>query len=175
MKPWMMALVLGRARQLVTLPPFTASGPVTIPQGVPRLESIIGKGAAGSPGGGGTPGYFTDAVTYLIKRNGSGVDEARSTAGPSPGSTPASYCDPGVLTPESPTYEGYQTCYEFRSTSIGGTSPTTGASTTGFGQTFVGGTGGAATARTVNNVAVTPGTYQLVIPSGGSIIISYYV
>ena len=52
---------------------------------------------------------------------------------------------------------------------------TTGASTTGFGQTFVGGTGGAATAVTYNNVAVTPNqAYTLTVPSGGSIQISYY-
>lgn len=52
---------------------------------------------------------------------------------------------------------------------------TTGASTTGFGFTFAGGVGGPATPVTYNNVSVTPGvSYNLVIPSGGSIVIQYY-
>lgn len=51
---------------------------------------------------------------------------------------------------------------------------TTGASTTGFGKTFAGGIGGAATPATYINVAVTSGTsYTLVVPSGGSITITY--
>lgn len=55
------------------------------------------------------------------------------------------------------------------------TDPTTGASTTGFGFTFAGGVGGPATPVTYNNVSVTPGvSYNLVIPSGGSIVIQYY-
>ena len=51
-----------------------------------------------------------------------------------------------------------------------------GASTTGFGFVFAGGsTGTAATPITQTNVAVTPGaSYSLVIPSGGSIQITYY-
>lgn len=55
------------------------------------------------------------------------------------------------------------------------TGPTTGAAATGFGQTFAGGTGGAATPREVKGVAVTPGApYDLVIPVDGSITITYY-
>lgn len=51
---------------------------------------------------------------------------------------------------------------------------TTGASATGFGETFPGGVGGPATPVTHDNVAVTPSaSYPLVIPSGGSITITY--
>ena len=51
---------------------------------------------------------------------------------------------------------------------------TVGASTTAFGYTFLGGTGGAATPVTYNNVAVTPGgSYSIVVPSGGSVSITY--
>jgi hypothetical protein len=51
-----------------------------------------------------------------------------------------------------------------------------GSNSTGFGFTFFGGsTGTAATPITQTNVTVTPGaSYPLVIPSGGSIQITYY-
>jgi len=53
---------------------------------------------------------------------------------------------------------------------------TTGASATGFGRTFAGGQYGQPTPTTTfNDVPVTPGQqYQLRIPAGGSITISYY-
>lgn len=52
---------------------------------------------------------------------------------------------------------------------------TTGAAATAFGQTFPGGVGGPAASTTVNNIAITPGaTYNIVVPSGGSLTITYY-
>lgn len=52
---------------------------------------------------------------------------------------------------------------------------TTGASSTGFGKTFPGGTGGAASTTIFTDVVVTPGaSYNLVIPAGGLITITYY-
>lgn len=52
---------------------------------------------------------------------------------------------------------------------------TTGASTTGFGKTFPGGVGGAAAPVTYTNQPVIGGTsYQMTIPAGGKITISYY-
>ena len=55
------------------------------------------------------------------------------------------------------------------------TPATNGTNTTGFSQTFAGGTGGPATPVTYTNVAVTPGSsYTLTIPSGGYITITYY-
>jgi hypothetical protein len=58
----------------------------------------------------------------------------------------------------------------------GTTTPaTTGASATGFGKTFPGGTGGPATTTSFANVAVTGGSnYSIVVPAGGSLTISYY-
>ena len=54
------------------------------------------------------------------------------------------------------------------------TAATTGASTTAFGYTFLGGTGGAATPVTYSNVAVTPlVSYSIVVPAGGSVSITY--
>lgn len=57
-----------------------------------------------------------------------------------------------------------------------GTTPaTTGASATGFGRTFPGGTGGAASTTTFGATAVTGGqSYSVIVPSGGSITITYY-
>lgn len=50
----------------------------------------------------------------------------------------------------------------------------TGASATGFGYTFPGGSGGAATPATYTNVTVGPGNpYSVVVPSGGSITITW--
>lgn len=52
---------------------------------------------------------------------------------------------------------------------------TTGASATGFGKTFPGGVGGAATVTNFSNVPVTPlSSYNVVVPAGGSITITYY-
>ena len=54
------------------------------------------------------------------------------------------------------------------------TPATNGSDTTGFGLTFAGGVGGAATTQTYNSVSVTPGqTYTIV--NSGSLTISYYV
>lgn len=54
-----------------------------------------------------------------------------------------------------------------------GTSPTTGASSTGLGKTFVGGSP-TAVSSSYSNVAVVAGTaYPIVVPAGGSITITY--
>ena len=70
--------------------------------------------------------------------------------------------------PGFPSREAFCTNLEYY------TNPSTGASTTGFGKTFPGGTGGAATPTTFNNVAVIAGaSYSIVVPSGGSLTITY--
>lgn len=52
---------------------------------------------------------------------------------------------------------------------------TTGQDASGFGQTFAGGVGGPAATVTLSNVAVTSGaSYNLIVPAGGSITITYY-
>lgn len=67
-----------------------------------------------------------------------------------------------------PSQEAFLTNIEFYN------NPTTGSPTTAFGYTFPGGTGGAATPVTYNNVAVTPGaSYSIVVPAGGSVSITY--
>lgn len=173
MKPWLLALMLGRRAQLVTQT-FTANATVPIPPGVSRLESIIGKGAAGRPGSPGSQTYFYETTIVFDLRGGGqeATSSSGSGSGPIPGPGGCTYTN----TPSSQVYVGYTTCTFYTDTSDSGSSPTTGASASGFGQTFVGGTGGAATPREVNNVPVTPGgSYNVIVPSGGSIVISYYL
>lgn len=56
-----------------------------------------------------------------------------------------------------------------------GSSATNGSDTVGFGHTFAGGMGGAATSANFASVAVTPGnSYPMTIPAGGSITIVYF-
>lgn len=51
---------------------------------------------------------------------------------------------------------------------------TTGGSTTAFGQTFVGGTGGVASPATVSNISVAPGQgYSISVATDGYVTISY--
>jgi hypothetical protein len=81
------------------------------------------------------------------------------------GSMPSSGTAP---TPPATIQEAFCTNIEFFN------SPTTGAPTTAFGYSFPGGTGGAATPVTYNNVPVTPGaSYSIVVPAGGSVSITY--
>jgi hypothetical protein len=65
---------------------------------------------------------------------------------------------------------------DYRSYNVGNmeeyVNATNGSNTTGFGQTWVGGAGGAAGSSTVSNISVTPGqTYTIV--NNGSLVITY--
>lgn len=52
---------------------------------------------------------------------------------------------------------------------------TTGANATAFGKTFPGGVGAPAAVTEFTNIAITPGaTYNIVVPAGGSVTISYF-
>lgn len=52
--------------------------------------------------------------------------------------------------------------------------PTTGSTTTAFGNTYLGGVGGAATPVTTTNVSVTPGqTYGITVGAGGYVTFQY--
>lgn len=157
---------------------FTSNTTWVAPVSTAVLESLTGQG------GSGTPAYTVDGYHYFKynrqygQRRSDGVwemiDEEITTHFAE--NVPADYCDP-IITSGDVEYSAYQRCYDYISfgTDTQEVPATTGASTTGFGKTFVGGTGGAATPVTYNNVAVTSGaSYSLVIPSGGSITITYY-
>ncbi|GEM_PF-3957237 len=179
MRAWLKALAFSRRAQLVTRE-FTANATVSIPVGTSRLESIVGKGAGGSPG------YTQEGYSYRVtaesqqRRRSTGVWEVAASISNSGFSVgyPSSGCGPAISTPGDPTFDAVRSCsyYSNIRADTNEVPPSTGASAIGFGQTFVGGTGGPASTREVKNVAVTPGgSYQVVVPSGGSITISYYL
>lgn len=156
------------------------SSTFVVPAGVTKLDSIIGQGGVGSPGS----NAYDDPTVYYIDtyRQNYTWDGTTSTAsggpvliasdGPyySPPTAPTAYCDP---------FFDIYSCYAFFVRGVAGahhpgTSPSFGPSATGFGQTFAGGYGGAASPSTINNVAVTPlSNYSITVPSGGSITITY--
>lgn len=174
MSPWMLAVIM-KNRLLVT-ETFASSRTWVAPLTTSKIESMTGEGADGTT----TTDYYIESyVYYQYRRDGGPVlytsdpeytGRSVSTAG---AVAPDGFClayesgEWGILGNERAT------CYTFNKT--GETISTTGASTTGFGQTFAGGIGVTATPSTVTNVTITAGaSYSLVIPSGGSLSITYY-
>lgn len=177
-----LAVILGHKRQQITLPPFTANATWTAPITTSSIDSASGKGAAGTPGSPGMPdinGWQEAVQTFYQRRDGTGNDVTTSVLPPvfdgSP--KPDNYTTGFIETPDSTVYVGYTEIHTFgNATKPGnpGTPPTTGAGATAFGKTFPGGAGGPATTTTFSNIAITPGaTYNIVVPSGGSITITY--
>jgi hypothetical protein len=174
----------GRARKLVT-ETITSSRTWVAPTSTNRIETAGGYGAAGTPYDPGTPdqhGWYCITTVTFHKRDGSGVDQTASQ-GPNHldgSAVPSNYCDPTVFytTAQSANYDYSTTCYNFYAVTVAGTPPTpatTGASTTAFGKTFPGGTGGPASTTTFNSISISPGaSYPISIPAGGSLTISYY-
>lgn len=163
-----------RRKQIITRT-FTSNTTFVMPTGVTILTVASGKGAAGSPGNPGTTEKYTRIVNTQYRRDGGTDVQTGNVSGWPYGS--AQYCENVYYTPEQSTvYYGVQTCYYPSTRTVGGSSPTTGASASAFGKTFPGGTGGAATTTTYPNVAVNPGTsYSVIVPSGGLITITYEV
>lgn len=168
MSPWLFAVIF-RPRVLVT-ETFTSSRTWVAPLTTTKIESMTGKGATGTPSA--WTGNHDKFKVTTLSGPGETDDVTYEYIGTYSGSAPTDYCDaPEPYTSIGTGYTTRQVCYDF----INEMATTTGASTTGFGQTFVGGTGGAATPSTVTNVAATAGaSYPLVIPSGGSLSITYY-
>jgi hypothetical protein len=219
MNPAVQAVICGRRRQLVTLPPFTSNATWTAPITTNRIEKASGKGAAGTPsstavrdasaqgdsvqgyssGSGSQSGSFawndfqSDISSALNTVNAGGSGNGYvvtysgypnsntynislyqySFTGAIPGSayvfTSPGWKSSGDVLPGDYGYFaiGYSQSYTIPAT--------TGASATAFGQTFPGGAGGPATITEFTNVAITPGaTYNIVVPAGGSVTISYF-
>jgi hypothetical protein len=201
MKPWLLAMLTAN-RKLVTRT-FTSNTTFTTPFGVSNLVSLVGVGGAtttqevvdvavhyyasgtGDPGSTVTWGNFspthnsnvsavnaggTATITYAdINAYGDGTGHVNSTstgtlvniiAGTSSSVTLGGWSDSGPITSTGESHIRYSQ---------------TGDNTTGFGKTFAGDTGSGVATATYNNVAVTENTpYNLVIPTGGSITITYY-
>lgn len=178
MRPGTLAVILGHRRQQVSQT-FTANATFTAPFTTSSIDTASGKGANGGTASGGTTTQWrTVYQTIYSRRDGSGLEETVSYGPWQPGPIPAgysAYCDPATTTPDSTVYATMEKCYDYEQQTI--TDPPveyTGASTTAFGKTFPGGTGGPATTTTFSNIAVTPGaSYSIVVPSGGSITITY--
>lgn len=154
---------------------FTANGSFLVPPGATSIN-MIGHGAAGSPGVDGTYVLTTRVVTNAFRRDG-GLDVFTSTDDGWIGdnyATGVNFCTPLTATPGNSVYYQQIICYYYNADNVGGYPETTGASATGFGRVFPGGAGGGAANVSFNNVPVTAGsTYQVVVPSGGSITITY--
>lgn len=151
---------------------------VTIPAGVTNLVLVSGQGAPGTPASSDLRHAYSRMTTVYNQRNDIGGQVLTNTTGPEyfGGITPADYCDPQTAYMQNGVVNYTQTCYAFTDASYYDTIPaTTGANATGFGKTFPGGVGGPASAVSFNDVAVVAGQpYNMVIPAGGSITISYY-
>jgi hypothetical protein len=191
MNPAVQAVICGRRRVQVTKTFPIGTTTWTAPTTTSRIDSASGYGAAGAPGDPGTPDTTTTTskqVThnyrFLIRRDGTGndtVDEGYTDGWP-PGGT--AYYDNYVTYSESDStvYSGAEDYHapetQTTTTTTPGTpatDPTTGAPTTAFGRSFPGGTGGAASVTTLTNLIVTPGaSYSIVVPTGGSLTITYY-
>lgn len=148
---------------------FTANETWPVPAGVTVFTTAIGKGAAGQPATSGEDGYLI-RKEYEKRVNGVLTEATTNYEFKYGGPVPGDYCqnvDRSGGIQEKTCY--YHTFYE------GDTAATTGAAATGFGKTFPGGFGGPASNTTFNNVAVTPlNPYQVIVPAGGSITITYY-
>lgn len=177
MIPGVQAVICGRRRQQVTQT-FTGNATWTAPVTTSRIDTASGKGAAGSTSSTTTNGWYSIATTTLHRRDGGTDQTASQSAGVFDGSPmPSNYCDPTVYytIDQSTVYTDSIKCYSFYATSKTDTTVTTGGSSTGFGKTFPGGVGGAASVTAFSNIAITPGaTYNIVVPPGGSLTITYF-
>ncbi|WP_208281730.1 hypothetical protein [Massilia oculi] len=176
MKTWLKALAFSRRAQLVTRE-FTANVTLVIPAGVSSV-GISGYGARGRDASQGSP-TIREVRTIYATRRSTGVREVVSTSSRRvPFGGQIGYCDLVNETPTDPTYSSNQTCYGYDMYSDGGSSPpTTGASATGLGKTFPGSYGNTTPAATsFPNVPVTGGaSYNIVVPAGGLVTVTYYL
>lgn len=168
----LLLLEIMRSRVLKQSPVYgPGTHSVTIGPTVTVLETLTGRGGVGQPGSPGSQSYSYEQTIVYDRRDG-GQDfnsQNGNGSGPIPGPGGCTY----TSTPGSTIYTGYTQCVYYTDTSSGGSSPTTGPSTTAFGRTFPGGTGGAASSRTDLKVPVTPGNYTIFVAAGGTLSYTY--
>lgn len=156
---------------------FTVNTTWKAPSGV-SVVSMLGYGARGQNATAGQSYIYKTTTLYATRRS----DGARVTISSSRNietftNQSSGYCDPVANTPSDPDYSSNQTCYAYDGYFTSSDNPpTTGASATGLSQTFPGSYGNVAPPMTSKTgVTVVPGqSYSLVIPSGGSISITYF-
>lgn len=172
----LLALVFGSSSQLM-VETITQNTTWTAPVGASSITKASGFGARGTNAYTSTTQQYTQVTKlYKHKKTGGYDIETIGTSTGIPGAKPANYCDASYAVTD-PVYDNYSNCYEFTDTSFDVYHPaTTGAATTAFGNTFPGSTGNVVqTPVEFNNITITPGgQYNLVVPSGGSLTLTYY-
>lgn len=174
MKAWLMALAFSR-RALPVEVPFDKNGTLVVPAGVSSVD-MAGYGARGTDGGSGIlPRWMQTHVNVEYMTNG----ETRRTYS-NQGyvySTPGDSCGPRIPVMNG-TVDYVQSCTIYQYDPLPYDSPpTTGPSSTAVGKTFPGSYRNTAPAvTTFKNVPVNGGTsYNIVVPAGGLITVTYYL
>lgn len=159
-------------RQKVT-ETITSSRTWVAPARTTMLVSLAGRGQDGTPYVPGQSGYDTySTATYYPPNNGTPQQGPLTFVGTTYGASPPNpYCT-GVQNQDGSRNE---TCYSYIEFDLS-KPKTIGANTTGFNKTFAGGDGVPAVAPApYTNVPVTPNApYNLVVPSGGYLTLTYY-
>jgi hypothetical protein len=213
----LLMLAMSAKRDTIT-ETFTSNSTWTAPVGVTLIDTVVGKGANGTPGS--TTTSWTDTRIDRVSGVSSGTgknagaqswslfqDDAplmasRVNSGGSGGLEGVIYTgyigtnthdidiSYGVYFDAIPGTASYYTTGGWKSSGIilSGdygeswiryqrtitVTATTGANATAFGKTFPGGAGGPAIPASYSAVPVTPGqSYPIVVPSGGSVTITY--
>lgn len=172
----LMMLAMGSKRALQPFSQtFNANGTWTRPAGV-TVADISGYGSRGQDASMSSGYYYVTRTIYATRRS-NGVREVVFTSSPEfrVGPSPGAYCDPVGNTPTDPVYSSNQTCYSI-SGAVGPspTPATRGASASGLGKTFQGSLGNVPqTTTTFTAVPVTASSNPIVVPTGGTITISW--
>lgn len=145
------------------------------------LVNLVGAGAPGNPADGGETRWrvMDDYQSFFVETAGSGgtgqlrtdvVSAGYTSALAAAQNTPADYDEYNYY---EWGHERIHHDYYYESYSTG-TAATTGASATAFNKTFLGGTGGNAAETRFENVLILPNTpYQIIVPAGGFIELTY--
>lgn len=173
----LMLLALGGKKSLTPFTrTFNSNETWVAPAGLGKLDSAAGRGGPGQPGGSGQQKYSYETTVVFDLRSGGQESNSSSGSGtgPIPGPSGCTY----TSTPDNTNYSGFTSCTFYTDTSDGGSPPTTGPSASitapGFSRVFPGGTGGAGSIVTFNDVPVTGGTsYNVFVPTGGTITITW--
>ncbi|WP_371763383.1 hypothetical protein [Massilia sp.] len=173
MNPAVQAVICGKRRTKVTQT-FTGNATWTAPTTTNRADAS-GYGARGTS----SPitvvqQYTLRTYNHVVHSDGSSSNSTLGNYGPYSGAAPGDYCDP--LSDPDISGNRSQICYDYTDTSYTTGGTTTGASATAFGKTFPGSTGNVApTTTTFSDIPITPGaTYNIVVPAGGTLTITYF-
>lgn len=164
-------------KRLRTLTTLTFAGGLSTwypPATTLKLESLSGIGDPGMPEEGEEPFYSYTATTTTYNSSGAITSGPTSTTGTGPGYAPENYCY-GEGTQGSGGSSRTETCYTYTQHGYYNP-PTTGASSSAFGQVFPGGVGGpASSVKVEDNILLVPkAPYTINVSSGGSVTISFY-